>query len=386
MDFGNFLNFGNIPLLDFALPIGISFYTFHSITYTVGIYRGIITPVRLREYALFVAFFPQLVAGPILRANQFLPQLREKIVNFSTNSAIRQIIIENQNLKLGITIMAMGFFKKMVIAENITILSDHIFNQPLGAESFTIIIGALAFGIQIYCDFSGYSDIAIGAALVLGFKFPENFNRPYLAISPSDFWRRWHISLSTWLRDYLYIPLGGNKRSNLRTYANLFVVMFLGGLWHGASWNFVIWGILHGMYLAIHRFLSNQFPFFANHNFFKSRIGILFSVLVTQYFVFLAWITFRVHDTKDMIYSISKYVVLDFQTVNTMNIILQHKIPILIMVLFVLFHIIILRKINLIEKISNIKLRWWFVFLISIMTIILLLYDGEPRDFIYFKF
>jgi len=259
-----------IPLLNLTLPIAISFYTFHSITYTVSIYRGQLMPVKsFTDYAIFVAFFPQLVAGPILRAKDFLPQLREKLDNLEVGSRLRQIIIQNSNLKYGITMMALGFLKKMFFADNISPFANEIFANPIGLDSFAVILGTLAFGIQIYCDFSGYSDIAIGAALIMGFKIPINFNKPYFATSPADFWRRWHISLSSWLRDYLYIPLGGNKKSNFRTYFNLITVMFLGGLWHGAAWNFVIWGVLHGSYLACHRFILNKFPRLVENSFFK---------------------------------------------------------------------------------------------------------------------
>jgi alginate O-acetyltransferase complex protein AlgI len=385
---GNYFDLGtHIPLLNLALPIGISFYTFHSITYTVGIYRGIVTPVRLREYALFVTFFPQLVAGPILRANQFLPQLREKIENSETTGRLRQIIIHNSNLKFGITMMAFGFLKKMFFADHIAPMVNYTFSYPIGLDSFTIILGAIGFGIQIYCDFSGYTDIAIGAAMILGFKLPANFNKPYFAISPSDFWRRWHISLSSWLRDYLYIPLGGNRKSHLRTYLNLFIVMFLGGLWHGASWNFVIWGILHGTYLAIHKTLVNKFPIIGNHSFFKSKIGIICSVIITQYFVFLAWIPFRVKDTTYMLYSMQKYVVPDFHFNNdTLNFIVIYKIEIVLIILFIILHFISYKKGNLSEKISNIKLRYWFIFLTTIILAILFSYDGHPSDFIYFQF
>ena len=242
---GEHFNFANnIPFLNLALPIGISFYTFQTISYTVDIYRGKLQPSKsFKEFALFVAFFPQLVAGPIIRASEFLPQLREKIEVGGDN--LKQIIVHNSNLKLGITIMAFGFLKKMFFADNIAPMVNDIFMSPIGSESFTIILGAIGFGIQIYGDFSGYSDIAIGAALILGFKLPKNFNFPYFACSPSDFWKRWHISLSTWLRDYLYIPLGGNKKSSSRTYLNLMAVMIIGGLWHGAAWNFIIWGMLH---------------------------------------------------------------------------------------------------------------------------------------------
>jgi alginate O-acetyltransferase complex protein AlgI len=384
---GHYFNLdAHLPLLNLALPIGISFYTFHSITYTVGIYRGMLTPVRLREYALFVAFFPQLVAGPILRAHQFLPQLREKLENSGTTYKLKQILLNAYNLKFGITLMAFGFFKKMFFADNIAPLVKDVFNYPVGSESFTIILGTIAFGIQIYCDFSGYTDIALGAATILGFKLPLNFNKPYFATSPSDFWRRWHISLSSWLRDYLYIPLGGNRKSYLRTYLNLFIVMFLGGLWHGASWNFVIWGVLHGSYLALHKMIVDKFPFLKNHIFFRNKIGIIISIFITQYFVFLAWIAFRVNNFDYMIYSMQKYVFLDFQTTYTIPFLSSHKVPLMFMISFALLHYLSYKKSNLPEIISNFRLRYWIVVLTGVAVLILLFFNGKPEDFIYFKF
>ncbi len=228
---GNFLDVGSqIPLLNLVLPIGISFYTFQTVSYTVDIYRGQIAPAKsFKEFALFVTFFPQLVAGPIVRAKEFLPQLREKLDTTGVKTRLRQIVIQKHNLKLGITIMAFGFLKKMFFADNIAPMVNEIFLDPVGYESFTIILGAIGFGIQLYGDFSGYSDIAIGAALIFGFKLPLNFNNPFFAKSPADFRRRWHITLYTWFKDYLYIPLGGNRKSRVRTYLNLWLVMFLSG-------------------------------------------------------------------------------------------------------------------------------------------------------------
>ena len=386
--FGHYLNFNtNIPLLNLVLPIGISFYTFHSITYTVSIYRGQITPAKsLTEYAIFVAFFPQLVAGPILRAKDFLPQLREKIENFEINPRLRLIVVNNNNLKLGVTLMAFGFLKKMFFADNIAPMVNELFTHPLGLESFQVILAAIGFGIQIYGDFSGYSDIALGSALILGFKIPVNFNKPYFATSPSDFWQRWHMSLSSWLRDYLYITLGGNRKGKVRTYLNLFITMFLGGLWHGASWNFVIWGLLHGAYLAIHKMILNKFPKLENHSFFKKRIGFIISILITQYLVFLAWIAFRVKETDYIIYCFQKYVFLDFAVQKTMLTIMANKLPISLMILFIGLHYISYKKNNLLEIISGLKLRYWFMFLTVIIVSILVLYNGNPEDFIYFRF
>lgn len=386
--FGNYFDLqSEIPLLELALPIAISFYTFHSITYTVGLYRRHFEPAKsFTEYAIFVAFFPQLVAGPILRAKDFLPQLREKIENFHSKSGLKRITIESSNLRFGITLMALGFFKKMFFADNIAPMVNDIFSNPVGLDSFTIILGTIGFGIQIYCDFSGYTDIAIGAAIILGFKIPLNFNKPYFATSPADFWRRWHISLSSWLRDYLYVPLGGNRKGVNRTYLNLFLVMFLGGLWHGASWNFVVWGMLHGLYLVIHKMILHKFPFLKNNKFFKTKFGIFISIIITQYFVFLAWIPFRVQDTNDMIYSMQKYILWDFQTTGIQNFVSTHEFPIGLMGLFVLLHYISYKKSNLVETLTNCKYRYWFIFLTSVILLILLLYNGNPETFIYFQF
>jgi len=377
----------NIPLLNLILPIGISFYTFQTISYTVDIYRGHLEPSKsFWEFALFVSFFPQLVAGPILRAKQFLPQLREKLDNIQSGINIRQIIIHNSNLKLGITLMSFGFLKKMFFADNIAPLVDTILSNPIGSESFTIILGTIAFGVQIYCDFSGYTDIAIGVALILGFKIPINFNKPYFATSPSDFWSRWHISLSSWLRDYFYIPLGGNRKSSGRTYLNLVAVMFFGGLWHGASWNFVIWGLLHGAYLVIHKILKNKFPHFCLHPFFKTKTGKVLSILGTQYLVFLAWIPFRVSDLDGALYAINKFLFLDFLYSETLQIIITNRTPIIILILFFAFHLISYSTPNLRQKISDLKTGYWFIFLTLIILVILLFYDGNPENFIYFRF
>lgn len=377
----------NIPLLNLVLPIGISFYTFHTMTYTIDIYRGHLVPSKtLREFALFVTFFPSLVAGPILRASQILPQFRERISQSEIGSRLKLVLLEESNIKFGVTMMAFGFLKKMFFSDNISPMVNDIFNHPIGAESFTIILATIGFAIQIYCDFSGYSDIAIGAAMVMGFKIPPNFNKPYFATSPSDFWRRWHISLSSWLRDYLYITLGGNRVSKVRTYLNLLITMFLGGLWHGASWNFVLWGMLHGSYLAVHKLIVDRFPFLQGHKFFKTKLGVIFSIFVTQYLVFLTWIPFRVTDVDHMTYSIWKYIVWDFAVEKTLSVISLNKLPIMLMIGFVVLHFISYKKNNLPEIISGLKLRYWVLFLVAVTFSILLLYDGKPEDFIYFRF
>ena len=350
-------NFGisEIPLLYLILPIGISFYTFQTISYTVDIYRGKLTPSKsIAEFALFVAFFPQLVAGPILRASQFLPQLREKLSTDRISTRLRSITIHDYSLRIGVTLMAMGFLKKMFFADNISPMVDEIFAVPYGLESFTVILGAIAFGVQIYGDFSGYSDIAIGAAMILGFHVPANFNKPYFATSPVDFWRRWHISLSSWLRDYLYIPLGGNKKGHSRTYVNLVAVMFLGGLWHGASWNFVIWGLMHGAYLAVQKLLVNRFPKLKNKSFTQKRHIKIISILITQYFVFMAWLAFRMQDIDALSYMLYKYVVWDFATSATIEMLSHNKLPIVLIVGFFILNYITYKR-NIVEKLSKVK-------------------------------
>lgn len=230
------------PVLEIVLPVGISFYTFQTMSYTIDIYRGKLQPTdSLRDFALYVAFFPQLVAGPIERAAHLLPQLArigERVWRADTT---------------GWGLIAIGCFKKVVIADNIAELVNLTYADPDATFGPAMWIGTYAFAIQIYCDFSGYSDIAVGIGRLLGLDIVQNFAAPYAANGPSDFWRRWHISLSTWLRDYLYIPLGGNRDGAWRTRRNLMLTMLLGGLWHGAAWNFVLWGAFHGLLLVAFR-------------------------------------------------------------------------------------------------------------------------------------
>jgi len=380
------LGFSEIPALELILPIGISFYTFQTISYTVDIYRGKLTPSKsIAEFALFVSFFPQLVAGPILRASQFLPQLREKISKGNITPRLRTITIHDAALRMGVTIMAMGFFKKMFFADNISPMVDEIFSVPFGLESFSVMLGAIAFGVQIYADFSGYSDIAIGAAMILGFHVPANFNKPYFATSPVDFWRKWHISLSSWLRDYLYIPLGGNKKGNLRTYVNLVTVMFLGGMWHGASWNFVIWGLMHGAYLAVQKLFTNKFPKLKDNKLIQKRYIKIISILGTQYFVFMAWLAFRVQDIDALSYVLYKYVIWDFAMDSTIQMLSHNKLPIVLIVGFFILNYISYKR-NIVEKLSKVRPIYWIGFLISVMLLIFFFYDTTPESFIYFRF
>ena len=377
----------NIPLLNLVLPIGISFYTFQTLSYSIDIYRGNLIPSKsLKEFALFVAFFPTLVAGPIIRAKDFLPQLRDKIES-SGGYKLKQFLIQERNLQFGITLMAIGFFKKMFFADNIAPLVNDVFANPVGHESFTIILATIGFGIQIYADFSGYSDIAIGIALILGFKIPMNFNKPFFAKSPSDFWNRWHISLSSWVRDYMYVPMVFKRRKSLLTiFFSMIFTMTVIGFWHGASWNFIIFGLMHGLFMAFHRLFITKFPSLRTIHFFKSKFGIIFSILVTQYLMFFAFISFRVRDFADMTYSMQKYVFWDLATEKTIEVIMGHKFEVSLIVIFFILHFISYRKTNLPEKISKYPLITWSFFIFGIITLILFFYDTNPQDFIYFRF
>lgn len=223
------------PAFDVVLPVGISFYTFQALSYTMDVYRGEIRAQRnLAKYALFVSFFPQLVAGPIERSKNLLNQIDEKHT------------FDAKRIKNGLLIMLWGFFEKLVIADRASMLVNQVYGDYENYGSFALVLATLFFAVQIYCDFAGYSDIAIGAAKVMGFSLMQNFKQPYFSLSVAEFWRRWHISLSTWFRDYLYIPLGGNRCSKIKKYRNLMVTFLVSGLWHGASWNFVVWGGAHG--------------------------------------------------------------------------------------------------------------------------------------------
>ena len=387
-DLFKLIGLNDVPLLEIALPVGISFYTFQTLGYTIDVYRGQLSPAKsFKEFALFVAFFPQLVAGPILRASNFLPQIREKFSQLDAKNYLQQILIQRTNLKIGLTLMSFGFFKKMFFADNIAPFVDEIFLNPIGLDSFAIILGTIGFGIQLYCDFSGYSDIAIGAALILGFKVPQNFNFPFFATSPAEFWRRWHISLSTWVRDYVFFPMViNNKKSRLRIFSSLFTTMFLIGIWHGAGWNFVIFGIIHGLYVGIEASIRSMFPSLRNNSFLKSRLGKIISILTTQYLIFLSFLAFRVHDLEHLSYSIQKLIFIDLEINEISSFILEHKFPLFLMMLFVIIHFISFRNPKMLDKISNLKLTHWTIFLIIILTSIIFFYDANPRDFIYFRF
>lgn len=268
----------DMKIMEVLLPVGVSFYTFQGISYVVDVYRKEIEAVKSPvDMLLFKSFFPQLVAGPIVRASEFLPQLA------------KPVDAENIKATRAFLLIALGLFKKIVIAHYLAVeLVNPVFESPSTYSTLDLLFGVYGYAVQIYCDFSAYSDIAIGVALLFGYEFPRNFNQPYRALSIQDFWRRWHMSLSRFLKDYLYIPLGGSRGSNLKTYRNLFLTMVLGGLWHGAAWNFVIWGILHGGGLCMERFVKER-----GYSLPLNAVGKTLRVFLVFHFVCLTWIFFN---------------------------------------------------------------------------------------------
>jgi alginate O-acetyltransferase complex protein AlgI len=265
--------------LDILLPVGISFFTFQALSYTIDVYRKDIEPRKsLLDYALFIAFFPQLVAGPIVRAVEFFKEL-----DLPRPPSSKEI-------NLALLLIVLGLVKKMCVADSLSSVVDPVFANPLAASVLDSWLAVYAYAVQIYCDFSGYSDVAIGTALLLGFRFPDNFNYPYAASTFQDFWRRWHMTLSRFLRDYLYVALGGNRQGPTRTQVNLMLTMLLGGLWHGAAWTFVFWGFLHGAYLVLERAAMHAFPRF----YASERHAVVFiRWAIVFHGVCLAWIFFR---------------------------------------------------------------------------------------------
>jgi len=267
----------NFAVQNIILPIGISFFTFQAISYAVDLYKKEIEKAPgVLDFSFYLCFFPQLVAGPIVRAKEFLPQIR------------KESFLTQKQAGVALFMIISGLIKKAVISDYISLnFVDRIFDSPLSYTSFENLMAVYGYALQIYCDFSGYSDMAIGLALLMGFTLPKNFDNPYKSSSLAEFWRRWHISLSTWLRDYLYIPLGGNRKGKARTFLNLFLTMLIGGLWHGAAWKFVVWGGLHGAGLVVERFFK-QFITLPK-NYFISFIR----TLLTFHFVVFCWVFFR---------------------------------------------------------------------------------------------
>jgi len=352
-------------LFNIILPVGISFYTFQTMSYTIDIYRKQIKPSRsILDFSIFVSFFPQLVAGPIERARSLLPQIK----NFNG--------INRNNIKHGFNLIFIGYVKKVLISDNIGPIIDPFFENYLNFSSFELLFGLTLFAFQIYLDFSGYSSIARGIAKILGINLMINFNQPYFSTNPSEFWSRWHISLSSWLRDYLYIPLGGNRKNKFRTNINLMTTMLLGGLWHGASWNFVFWGFLHGTYLIIYKYFKK--PYYLNNRFISFIKSIIFFILVV-----LTWLPFRTQnfmETKNILFIICQFKGgLGLETFFILIFVALVIILIDLPAYILKDHCYILRLPKIIKHL---------IYTVGIILIIfaLMLNGNEPRPFIYFQF
>jgi D-alanyl-lipoteichoic acid acyltransferase DltB (MBOAT superfamily) len=369
------LNTANIqidkPEINILLPIGISFFTFQSLSYVIDVYRNNMKPSEsITEYALYISFFPKLINGPITRANGFLDQInKEKKIN-------------HQQFFYGLTLLLIGLFEKVVIADGLLApVADKVFDaygRQGFIESWT---GAIAFTGQIFCDFAGYSSCAIGTALLFGIKLPKNFQFPYAAIGFSDFWKRWHISLSEWLRDYLYISLGGNRKGNIRTYINLMITMILGGLWHGASWTFIIWGALHGCYLILERIIKKiEFIKIKDNNLTFKIMLTLFTYII----VAITWVFFRSSSIEKANEIIKTMLWIDNGTLslNIDNPTVMMVFGINAIILFIHYY---MRNKSL-EIVAN-NTHWALkAAVLTFMMVSIITASGEDRAFIYFQF
>lgn len=357
------------PALDIVLPIGISFYTFASLSYTIDVYRcEVAGDSGYLDYALFVSFFPHLVAGPIVRAKQLLPQIREP----------RQP--NRDQLGWGLTLVCIGLFSKTVLADYVFApIVDEVFINPATQNAASAWAAVLGFSGQIYFDFSGYSLCAIGLALCFGFEFPDNFHYPYAARSFSDFWRRWHITLSTWLRDYLYIPLGGSRFGQLRTYVNLMLTMLIGGLWHGASWMFVLWGGLHGLYLAVERWWRQERESPVRRP--DTRYS-WFKALAVFLIVSLTWIPFRAHDPANAFQVIQALLRFDARTYDDF----VFTLPFYGVVAGIFYWHLSQRDGSLENRFSKLGTACQTLAVSGCLVGIFLCSGGDQRAFIYFQF
>ena len=361
---------GNFHPLDIILPVGISFYTFQSISYVVDVYKERIAPTKTwLDYLFFLSFFPALVAGPIVRADYFIPQIEK---NEPATKA---------NIYGGLWLIIAGIVKKAVIADYITQYNDLIFNDPSLYTGVQTLMGVLGYTMQIYCDFSGYSDMAIGIALMMGFKLGINFDSPYQSRNLTEFWRRWHISLSSWLRDYVYIPLGGNRKGTFRTYLNNFLTMLIGGLWHGAAWKFVFWGAMHGAGLAVHKAckpILDKIP----DNFVTTFIF----WLITFVYVSLLWVFFRAASFEDSVLIINNIFV-DFEWGQIPQFISIRPEWSIMMLTLIILHFIPQRVADHTQE-YFIKSPWLLklgVFLVVVQLVIEFMSE-EVAPFIYFQF
>lgn len=368
----NVIFHGDLSFQNIILPIGISFFVFEAVSYAVDLYRKEMEPAKSTlDFCFYISFFPKLVAGPIIRAKDFLPQMYTRMSLSKQQSSTATFLI------------LVGLIKKAVISDYISSnFVDRIFDSPMLYSAFENLMAVYGYTLQIYCDFSGYSDIAIGLSLLMGFTIPPNFNLPYKSQSITEFWRRWHISLSSWLRDYLYISLGGNRKGKIRTYVNLFLTMLIGGLWHGASWKFVIWGGLHGLILAIERYIKQYIPL-SSTNIFSKGIRIL----ITFHLVAFCWIFFRANNFEIASQVISNIGNITFHPKEWLAIIDAYRNVFIItgigfVMHFIPTHFIELMKVGfnkvpLIAKAAIVGLVFWLVYATA---------SSGPQPFIYFQF
>jgi alginate O-acetyltransferase complex protein AlgI len=375
--FSKFNIFYRVPAYNFLLPVGISFYTFQTLSYTIDIFKRQREPeYHFGKFALFVSFFPQLVAGPIERSVNLLPQIN-KTFHF-----------EYERVKSGILQMCWGFFKKVVIADRLAEYVNQVYNNPGEYHGAPVILATVFFAFQIYCDFSGYSDIAIGSARIMGYELMTNFRRPYLAVSIQDFWRRWHISLSTWFRDYVYIPLGGSRVAKWRWHFNLFITFLVSGLWHGAEWTFLIWGALHGFYLVFANITKGQ------RNRMNSYIGLtdhpelyrILQIILTFLLVLFGWIFFRANNSADAI-----TIIKDIFAPNTGGVVNLFRIPAdftiaLVSIGLLIFIEIFEEHIQLYEKMQRLARPMKWAVLTLLIFSVFIFGNWEAQDFLYFQF
>ena len=396
-----FCNLSNHPFDPFSifLPVGVSFFTFQSLSYTIEIYRGELKPVdRIIDYAFFVSFFPQLVAGPIVRAKDFLPQVDQPV------------LVTRQMLGQAVFLIVSGLFKKVIISDYIsTNFVDRIFDNPTLYTGLENLFSVYGYALQIYCDFSGYSDMAIGIALLFGYKLTLNFDSPYQSSSITEFWRRWHISLSTWLRDYLYISLGGNRKGRARTYFNQFMTMLLGGLWHGAAFRFILWGALHGVALGIDKFLKefvfkkpppsrpelrdtsasggqSVSPAGGGRGWIEGKLFKIAGVMLTFHFVCFCWIFFRADDMQQA-GSVISQIAFHFTPSIFFDFITGYRNILLVMAIGYMLHFvpknIELKAQNLV---TNMPLAGKVALVVCMIVVLIQVKSSNVQPFIYFQF
>ncbi|HTF06152.1 MAG TPA: MBOAT family O-acyltransferase [Bacteroidia bacterium] len=370
-----------IPFLKILLPVGLSFHTFQAMSYTIEVYRGHQKAERhFGIYSLYVMFYPQLVAGPIERPQNLLHQFREKHT------------FEYSRVVAGLRLMLWGMFKKVVIADRLAVYVDEVFNHPDRYHGLPVILASVFFAVQIYCDFSGYSDIAIGSARVMGFNLMQNFNLPYFSTSVREFWTRWHISLSTWFRDYVYFPLGGNRVKVYRWYFNLMAVFLISGLWHGAKWTFVIWGALHGIYLVIEAILARKGMGVTEKT---GKAGRAIGWMITMLLVVLGWIFFRANTATDALTLLSNFFRFDRAGLG-INVYLGYgsgladKVEIILCFLVIAFLFLVnyFERKRPIETIVG-EMRTggrWLTYYCTTMAILLFGNFSGKAEFIYFQF